>query len=254
MKKLRIVAFSMAALALLSMSAGVASAANLLLNANLDNLPTNVSGATINSWNVDMTKDVTGPTTDLITLEDFPKIGPDTSALPVRDLAGFVKAFQGNNNTGDRANLRLSQDVPASPGQKFVLSAYIGAGESYSGLQTNPTGLDTQTLLEIIFDNDNNRTNGDLGRLTYDVKAAGLASGPCCTFGNQLFTTPAATAPAGTTFVRAQFAALEMYNTTNPDPSAFVDDFNLEIVPEPASIALGLLGMIGLVGLVRRRG
>jgi hypothetical protein len=88
------------------------------------------------------------------------------------------------------------------------------------------------------------------------VKAAGLTSGTCCAFGAQQFSVTAA-APAGTAFVRARFSGIDMYNTQNPDPSAFVDDFNLSTnVPEPASLALGLSGIVGLLGLAggaRRR-
>jgi MYXO-CTERM domain-containing protein len=32
-----------------------------------------------------------------------------------------------------------------------------------------------------------------------------------------------------------------------------VDDFSLECVPEPTSVAMGLLAVLGLLGLVRRR-
>jgi hypothetical protein len=61
-----------------------------------------------------------------------------------------------------------------------------------------------------------------------------------------------ATSPVGTVEVRARFSAKNMVAVSGAQ-SAFGDDFNLEIVPEPTSVALGLTGLLGLMGLVRRR-
>ena len=111
----------------------------------------------------------------------------------------------------------------------------------------------TQTLLAIDFDNDNDPSNGVLNSAITDVQASGLTSGGCCDFGAKQFMVMG-TAPAGTTVVRARFSALNMFNTVNPDPSAFIDDFSLTKVPEPASIVLGLIAAAGVFGLARRRG
>ena len=224
---------------------GTAKAVNLLVNGALD-LP--APGATITGWTKDESKTLSGPTTDLITLEPWIEIPPITSGGGDLDLGGFVKAFQGNNTTGDRATLHLTQGVVGVAGTPYILTGMIGAGANYSGLIANTV---TDTELAIEFDTDNDRTSM-LGSSILDVQAAGLTSGGGPAFGAQQFSV-SGTAPAGTTVVRARFSMIEGYNTQNPDPSMFIDDFSLDIVPEPTSVALGLIGLLGVVGLVRRR-
>jgi hypothetical protein len=246
MKKMRVFVTFLSALAVLTALAGRSSAVNLLVNGDLDNkVPPGAAGAPPTGWTLDESKTFSGPTTDLITDEGFIAIGPDTSP---GDLGGFVKAFNGNGTTGDLASLHMYQDVPAVAGTSYVFSGWIGAGVNYSGLLPSTP---TQTLLTLEF---RNAANTVVGSATTNVQASGLTSGSCCAFGAKLFSVTG-TAPVGATSVRAIFAANNMFLTQNPDQAAFIDDFNLSpAVPEPASIALGMLGLVGMIGVARRRG
>ncbi|HEY4234852.1 MAG TPA: PEP-CTERM sorting domain-containing protein [Lacipirellulaceae bacterium] len=238
-----------AALALVAF-VGTTKAQNLLTDGNLD--AGTDGGGVIPGWNIQSFKDLSGPIGDVITLQAFVTIPPVTGPP---DLGGFVKAFQGGAQhptppaQADYANLNLTQDVAGTVGQKYRLSGMIGAGANYSGLLA---GTPTQTQLAIDFDNDNNPDNGVINFAQLDVQAAGLTSGGGPAFGAKLFSITG-TAPIGTVSVRARFSALEMFNTTNPDPAAFIDDFSLTKVPEPATITLGLLAAVGMFGLARRK-
>jgi hypothetical protein len=253
MRKMFIVCFT---LALLASCAGVANAVNLLINGALD-LPAG-GGATITGWSKDESKTLSGPTSDIITLEPWIETGVVTNGGGDLDLGGFVKAFQGNNTTGDRATLHLYQDVASLAGVQYSLSGYFNAGANYSGVLAGAT----QTLLSIEFDNDAIYDNGGDGIrtagvdyisiATTDVKAAGLVAGTGPGNVGQLFSV-AGTSPAGTLFARAKVSMVEGYNTVNPDPSMFIDDFSLDAVPEPATAMLALVGVFGTMGVIRRR-
>lgn len=229
---------------LVACGAGIENAsANLLSNGSLDTASVAAPSLPA-SWTVDQYKTASGPSSDLVSLEGFPVIGIDTNP---GDVAGFLKAFQGTIANG--ANVDLYQGVAGTPGQQYRLSGYFGAGINYSGLIAATT---TQTQLAIEFDGDNDRSNGFISSAILDVQAAGLVSGPFPGFGNKLFSI-SGTAPAGTAFVRARASMLNGYNpNAGADPSAFIDDFSLTAVPEPATLSMLGLAAVGLIGFRRR--
>jgi hypothetical protein len=259
MKIMRVGFSFLSALVILTSAAGQSSAVNLLLNGTLDNTfhvpPPAAPGQLPDNWTLDETTSSGGSASDLITLETFAKTGVNTDP---GDLGGFVKAFQGLQSTA-LVNLHMYQDVAGVPGVTYQFSGYVGAGANYSGLPGMfPNTPATQTLLKLEFDNDTNRANGVLSSATLDV-------GPTLTAGNSgngwnahLYTVTA-TAPLGTLFVRGVFEGNNMFNPltmpNDPDPAAFVDDFNLSAgVPEPTTIGLTVLGLVGMLGASRRRG
>lgn len=236
---------------LVACAAGLAQA-QLLTNGDLDA----GSGQTIPGWSLNESKTFSGPTTDIITSEPWPELPPITNGGGDADRALFFKSFQGNSTTGDLATGHLYQDVAGNPFVQYTLTGSIGAGINYSGLLTGPT----KSEMAIEFDNDNVFDNGGDGVRTagidylsaavLDLKAAGLTSGAFPGFGSQSFLV-SGSGPAGTLFVRARVSMIDGYATQNPDQAMFVDDLNL--VPEPASVVLGLLGLVSVCGFARRR-
>jgi hypothetical protein len=61
-----------------------------------------------------------------------------------------------------------------------------------------------------------------------------------------------ATAPAGTANIRVRASMLGGVNSDLNPQSAFVDDFSLVVIPEPASVVLCMFALAGL-GVMRRR-
>jgi len=158
----------------------------------------------------------------------------------------FIKAFEGGTNANpmldNLASMYFYQDNPSSANTTYTLSAYVGAGGTYSGYSTNVLNYDAVsstyvppvTALYVLFLNG---SGGILQSNSYDLVAAGLQ-----TTGNlgggaqpqQQYTTPVYTAPAGTVTVRAGLAMLYQWGGT-ADPSLFADDFDLEATSPPGS-------------------
>lgn len=222
------------AVAALMLFAGASGAQELLTNGGLDSPG---AGLVIDDWTIDYFKTFTGPSTDGVTLEPWADRLGDAG-----EFGAFFKAFQGNNTTGDLANVSITQDVAATAGVAYTLSGWARGEDNYSGLIPSTA---TETLLAIDFDDDGDATNGVLSTVVTDLVAAGLNN-------DWLQYDVSGVAPAGTTVVRARVAMLNAYNNPDGGGQAFiVDDLSLTGVPEPA--ALGLLALGIVAGLSGRR-
>lgn len=212
-----------------------ASAQNLLTNGDLE-LPLDAPNES---------NDATGWT--------LTEVGVDAAGAPL-DTASFVsfanhttggdrglwfRSFMGGLNPGGSPTVDaiLHQDVPATPGTEYTLSAWYRFEQFYSG--GDPL-QDTQTLLAIEY---RDAGNSLIGASILDVEAL-VANGADWTQ-----VSISGISPDGTASVRAVASFLDgVLETQNPQ-SAFVDDFVL--TPEPS--ALMLVAPL-LLGLARRRG
>lgn len=151
----------------------------------------------------------------------------------------------------------LIQTVPGVAGLTYSMSGWARFEGGYAGgvdvlSPTSPDGArasltDTFFALEFL-----DLGNAVLpGSVVIELKAAGQTNN------NQwLKHTLTGTAPAGTTQVRVRASMVDgEFNADlepGPGQSAFVDDFSLHIVPEPATWVLALL-CCGVASRVRRR-
>ena len=161
---------------------------------------------------------------------------PSPNGCDGLDCAVFFKPFSGDPING-AATGNLYQDLPASPGQHYELTGWAGAEANFLG--------QARFALDFL-----NGGGGLIGSGEIDLIAAGLFVNNGQPFNYKQYTI-GAIAPAGTQFVRARASMLN--GTSNPagGGQAFVvDDFELNLVPEPATLGLVLLG--GAV-LARRR-
>jgi PEP-CTERM motif len=153
----------------------------------------------------------------------------------------------------------LFQTVPGIPGVPYQMTGWARFEGGYAGGVDNldstapapragqPPLTDTFFALEFL-----NAGNSVLpGSVVVELKAAGQTNN------NQWMQhTLTGVAPAGTVNVRVRASMVDgefnVDREPGPGQSAFVDDFTLTVVPEPATCLLGLFAL-GLVGAFRRR-
>jgi hypothetical protein len=244
----------LAGLGLIAFAAN-ASAVNLLSNPDIDTVAVSTQiGATPVGWQVTSFKSASGAFTDGASSEGFANVLQPTGQCSGSGCGLFFKAFQGTllNPSAtpptvlDLVNTELYQDNSGSAGATYSLTGWAGAGAGYIGL-TDPT-VKSQFGLQFY-----NASNTLLGSTTIDLNLLGLGVVNGNPFGYKQFTVTA-TAPAGTAIVRSLAQQLNAYgNPAGGDQAFVVDSFDLERVPEPASIALGMLGLVGMFGAIRRR-
>jgi len=163
---------------------------------------------------------------------------PDGCGMDQLDCAVFFKPFTGNATDG-AATGHLYQDNPGTPGMVYILSGWAGA-------EANALG-DLRFAVEFL-----DGGGGVIGGT--DLSLLGTLKTPNGEPFNYKKYTLAAVAPAGTVSVRARASMVgAMGNPLGGGQAFVVDDFTLECVPEPASIALVAIGMLGLLGFARRR-
>ncbi len=168
-------------------------------------------------------------TTDGLLNPPFPDgfNGPDGGVL--------FKAFSGNAANG-AATGHLYQDVPAAPGTQYILKGWAGAEANFLA--------GAEFAIEFF-----NGGGTLIGGATLDLMAAGLFVPNGEPFNYKLYTVTA-TAPVGTSFVRARVSMIDgMPNPAGGGQAFVVDDF--ELVPEP-STGLGMV-LLAAAALVRRR-
>lgn len=242
----RLLLFTMV-LGLLAWGTGVASA-NLLTNGTLD-IPGlhEVDGPT--GWT-----QVEGPSGNTATMATFANhTDPPPPAGSAEQVGLWLRSFAGS--IAEPAFADLYQDVPGTPGTKYVMTGWARFETFYAGGISNipvfnpdtgafelvPSPTDTFFALDFL----------DAGASLISTSAIELTADGQLNDGQWMQHMLMAVAPAGTATVRVRGSAVDMVAVTGAQ-GGFMDDFVLLAVPEPASIALGALALVGLIGVRRR--
>lgn len=225
--------------------------ANILTNGNLDVTYQQeiVSGFFLpkpNAWVNEGSRQFTGPFEDEMSSE--PWAGP--SPTPVThdgfdvtlgtfnglDWGVFFKPFTGGPTTGPTTG-HLYQDVQASAGLTFTLSGWAGA-------EANALMKDAQFAIEFL------DANGTIigGNVLSLMPTLFTPNGESFNYKQYVLS---AVSPTGTEWVRARASMIEAQANPLGGGQAFViDDFDLGVVPEPATMATLA---IGALAMLRRR-
>jgi hypothetical protein len=213
-------------LSALALTAGT-TRANVLFNANLDDVPTSPTvqqNPSPTGWNIEAYLAVSG------TMLDGADSEPWCNVLDTGGFGLFFKPFHGDVSTGDLLSVHFDQDNPATPNTKFTLSFYAAAEANYSGFFTTNSPA-PKTLAVIVFLDS---TGTPIVTNSFDLVTAGLPNGGPGSMSSFLYTSPQVTAPAKTATVRAGCWIENVYNTTGAQ-NFFVDAFDLESVAPPGS-------------------
>jgi hypothetical protein len=246
--------FLFAALASLALATSLVQAQNLLVNPGLDDPPVH-EGNAATGWTLETFKTNSGPSDTA----NFPTFA-DRESPAGRGL--WYRAFLGT--AADPAQANLTQTVPGIAGAKYVMTGWAHFETFYPGGVDNinagtgppdPTNdgpaspTDTVFALEFL-----GAGNSVLSSVTQELRAGGQTNDPDTAQRDWRQHMLMGTAPAGTLNVRVRSSLVNGIANPGVNPqSAFVDDFSLTIIPEPASFLLVVFGLAGLLGLARRR-
>ncbi|MEX0641684.1 MAG: hypothetical protein WD468_03235 [Pirellulales bacterium] len=247
-----------ALLALLALPSRLVQAQNLLDNGNLDltHAEEIVPGFFLpkpNTWENVGTRTLTGPYEDEMSSE--PWAGPAPTPVTTDgnanadhpegcggpDCAVFFKPFSGGGLNGP-ATGHLYQDIAATPGLRYTLTGWAGAEANFLG--------DAQLAVEFL---DVGGNEIPLSGSELDLIAAGLFVPNGQPFNYKQYMVMA-TAPDDAASVRARVSMINGLSNPLGGGQAFVvDDFELTAIPEPSSIALGVVSILSAAALARRR-
>lgn len=154
------------------------------------------------------------------------------------DFAVFFKPFSSSVANGP-ATGHLYQDNPGTPGMKYILTGWAGA-------EANALMGGAEFAIEFL-----NGGGGVIGGASVNLlPTLFVPNGEAFNYKQYMVM---ATAPAGTATVRARASMIDGLSNPAGGGQAFViDDFTLECVPEPATLALVGVAVAGLMGIRRR--
>ena len=249
-------------LGLLALATASASAQELLINGGLDDPGTHEGDVAV-GWGL-----TEGPLNSAMppvlansaTFASFADRVDDPG--DATEVGLWFRAFAGGGAAPAPATVfaDLTQSVPGTAGQKYLLSAWARFETHYAGgvdnLNDGPPEPDgsstdgapspTDTFLAIDFLGAGNSLLGSAAR---ELRAGGQVNNA-----GWLQHFVSGTAPAGTLLVQVRGSMVNGVVNPGVNPqSAFLDDFSLTVIPEPSSVALLGLGLVGLSRIRRRK-